>query len=205
VYFVEGHNFHVEWHYWFEVQIGEKCKSTLEATIHRRPENSKLGIRFVHNWLRKRPYALCESCRGSGDLQLCFSLLGPLLFNFLEIFSVKQGCLKKFRRHWRSGTRRPRRCRASPAPWSLWSRTPRLGYHVESPAQRFTSPAGPAHRRTAFPSLSPRATRRARTGRTAPTLAAGLWRRCRTLAQRHHLAVPIPWTVVTPSPRHECL
>jgi hypothetical protein len=26
VCFVEGHNFHVEWHCWFEVQIDEKGK-----------------------------------------------------------------------------------------------------------------------------------------------------------------------------------
>jgi hypothetical protein len=34
VYFVDGHNFHVGWHCWFEVQIGEKCKSTLVGTVH---------------------------------------------------------------------------------------------------------------------------------------------------------------------------
>jgi hypothetical protein len=34
VYFVEGHNFHVEWHFWFEVQIGEKC-SGLRALFTR--------------------------------------------------------------------------------------------------------------------------------------------------------------------------
>jgi hypothetical protein len=55
VYFVEGHNFHVEWHCWFEVQIGEKCKSTLEVIVHRRPEICHLGIQFVHKWLRKDP------------------------------------------------------------------------------------------------------------------------------------------------------
>jgi hypothetical protein len=71
VHFVEGHNFHVEWHCWFELQIGEKCQSTLLVTIPRRPENSQLGIQFVHKWLRKRPYAFYESCRGIGDLQLC--------------------------------------------------------------------------------------------------------------------------------------
>jgi hypothetical protein len=96
VYFVKGHNFHVEWHCWFEVQMGEKLKSTLLVTVHQRPENSQLGNQFVQKWLRKRPYTLCESCRGSRDLQLCYSLLGPLLFNFLEICSVKQGCLRKF-------------------------------------------------------------------------------------------------------------
>jgi hypothetical protein len=96
VYFVEGHNFHVEWHCWFELQMGEKLKSMLLVIVNRHPENSQLGIQFVQKWLRKRPYAICESCRGSGDLQLCYSLLGPLLFNFLEICSVKQGCLRKF-------------------------------------------------------------------------------------------------------------
>jgi hypothetical protein len=50
----------------------------------------------VHKWLRKRPYALCECCRGSGDLQFCYSLLGPLLFNFLKFWSVKQSYLKTF-------------------------------------------------------------------------------------------------------------
>jgi hypothetical protein len=64
VYFVEGHNFHVEWHCWFEAQKGEKCKSMPEVTIHRRPEIGHLGIQFVHKWLRKTPYALCKSCRG---------------------------------------------------------------------------------------------------------------------------------------------
>jgi hypothetical protein len=34
VYFVEGHNFHVEWHCWFEVQNGEKCRSMSLGTIH---------------------------------------------------------------------------------------------------------------------------------------------------------------------------
>jgi hypothetical protein len=90
VYFVEGHNFHVEWHCWFEVQIGEKCKSTPRITIHRHPENSQLGIQIVHKWLRKRPYAFYESCRGLGDLQLCYSPLGPLLFKNLEIFAIEQ-------------------------------------------------------------------------------------------------------------------
>jgi hypothetical protein len=34
MYFVEGHNFHIEWHCWFEVQIGEKYRSTPLGTIH---------------------------------------------------------------------------------------------------------------------------------------------------------------------------
>jgi hypothetical protein len=71
VYFVEGHNFHVEWHYWFEVQIGEKCRSTPVGIIHWSREFLHLGIQFGHKWLRKRLYALCESDRRLGDLQLC--------------------------------------------------------------------------------------------------------------------------------------
>jgi hypothetical protein len=193
VYFVEGHNFHVEWHCWFEVQISEKLKSTLLATIHRRPENNHLGIQIVQKWLRKRPYALCESCRGLGDLQLCYSLLGPLLFNFLEISSVKQGYLKNLHGHWRSGTSRPR-----------WVPTPRPA-SVRRSAHRGPHP----WHRTAIHSPSPGPMRRARCGRAAPTLPAGLCRRRRTCrpASSPYLVVlrPIPWTVVTPSPRHECL
>jgi hypothetical protein len=87
--------------------------------------------------------------------------------------------LKIFAGTGRSGTRRPRQRRALPAPRSHWAWTPRLGCHVESPVQRSTPPAGPTHCCTAFPTLSPRATHRVRTGRAAPTLAAALWRhRC---------------------------
>jgi hypothetical protein len=89
VYFVEGHNFHVEWHCWFEVQISEKLKSTLLVIIHRRPENNHLGIQIVHNWLRKRPYALCESCRESRDLQLSYYSLGPLMCQNREKNSIE--------------------------------------------------------------------------------------------------------------------
>jgi hypothetical protein len=78
VYFVEGHNFHVEWHYYFGVEMGEKCRSMSQVTIHRRLENSQLGMRFVNSWLRKTLYGLCRSCRGLIDLQLSYLSLGPL-------------------------------------------------------------------------------------------------------------------------------
>jgi hypothetical protein len=90
VYFVEGHNFHVEWHSWFEVQNGEKCRSTPRVTIHWRPENSKLGIAFVHKWLRKRPDAISRSCRGSRDPQLSYKSFGPLLLKKFEKNPPKQ-------------------------------------------------------------------------------------------------------------------
>jgi hypothetical protein len=139
VYLVEGHNFHVEWHWRFGVQMGEKCRSTPQVTIHRRPENSQLGMRFVHNWLRKRPYTLCRSCRGIGDLQLWYSPLGPLQFKNLEKNPSKQGQMIlnwTNRAHARDAVaaRRPAVLRAqtevSPptvglcvVPWVLWQGT----------------------------------------------------------------------------------
>jgi hypothetical protein len=75
VYFVEEHNFHAEWHLIFGVGIREKAWSMLIATIHQRLGICHLGMQFVHNWLIKRPYTLCESCRGSRDLQLWYSNL----------------------------------------------------------------------------------------------------------------------------------
>jgi hypothetical protein len=71
VCFVEGHTFHVGWHCWFEVQIGQNFKSMPEGTIHWSREILYLGIQIVQKWLRKRLYTLCESGRGLGDLQLC--------------------------------------------------------------------------------------------------------------------------------------
>jgi hypothetical protein len=66
-------------------------------------KNSQLGIQFEQKWLRKRPYALCKNNRGLGDLQLCHSLLGPLLFKILEKNSFKQG-----QTEFKSGQPRPR-------------------------------------------------------------------------------------------------
>jgi hypothetical protein len=55
VCFVEGHNFYVERHLKFGVEIGEKLKSTLLVTIHRRTKNCQLGMQFVRKWWRKTP------------------------------------------------------------------------------------------------------------------------------------------------------
>jgi hypothetical protein len=59
VYFVEGHNFHVGWHCWFEVQIGENLRSTPVGTIPWSREILHLGIQVVQKRVRKRLYALC--------------------------------------------------------------------------------------------------------------------------------------------------
>jgi hypothetical protein len=98
VYFVKEHNFHVEWHLKFRVEMREKSWSTLVVTIHRRPENSQVGMHFVHKWLRKRPYTLYQSCKGILDLQLSYSNLGALQFNFLEKAAIEQGNPEMFPR-----------------------------------------------------------------------------------------------------------
>jgi hypothetical protein len=97
MYFVEGHNFHVEWHLKFEALIGEKCKSMPRVTIHRRPENNQLGMQFVQRWLRKTIYGLCRSRRGLGDLQLCYSPVGPLLLKNLKQNTIEQGQVEFFK------------------------------------------------------------------------------------------------------------
>jgi hypothetical protein len=74
----------------------EKAWSMLVVTIHKRLENLHLGMQFVQKWLRKTPYALCKSCRGMLDLQLSYSNLGALQFNFLEKSAVKHGNPKIF-------------------------------------------------------------------------------------------------------------
>jgi hypothetical protein len=89
LYFVKEHNFYVEWHLRFGVEMREKPWSTLVVTVHRRPENSQVGMHFVHNWLRKRTYALCKSCRGSRDLQLSYYSLGPLMCQNCEKNSIE--------------------------------------------------------------------------------------------------------------------
>jgi hypothetical protein len=55
VQFVDGHNFHVEWHLKFEVELGKKAWSAPSVTIHRRPENCQVGMPFVHKLLVKNP------------------------------------------------------------------------------------------------------------------------------------------------------
>jgi hypothetical protein len=98
VYFVGEHNFHVEWHLRIGVEMREKPRSTLPDTIHLRLEICHLGMHFVHKWLRRAPYALCRSCRGMLDLQLFYSNLSALQFNFLEKTVVKQGNLEMISR-----------------------------------------------------------------------------------------------------------
>jgi hypothetical protein len=49
VYLVEGHNFHVEWHCRFEVQIDEKCKSMSACTVHQGRDFGQVSLQFMTN------------------------------------------------------------------------------------------------------------------------------------------------------------
>jgi hypothetical protein len=59
-----GHNFSVEWHFKFEVEIGEKPWSTPAVVVCRRRESLHLSVQFMQNLLLKTAMSLCKSCRG---------------------------------------------------------------------------------------------------------------------------------------------
>jgi hypothetical protein len=64
VHLVEGHNFHVDWHFKFWVEIGEKLdRLTVPPVLQNRPA-FRVGTTFLPNLLRKALDGLYESCRG---------------------------------------------------------------------------------------------------------------------------------------------
>jgi hypothetical protein len=64
------------------------------VTIHQHPENNKVCLKFVQNWLRKPLYGLCRSCRWYCKRQLSYLPLGPLLLRNFEKNSAKQSYLE---------------------------------------------------------------------------------------------------------------
>jgi hypothetical protein len=64
VQLIEGHNFHVDWHFKFWAEIGEKLGWLTVPPVYRKMETFKVWQRFVQNPWRKTLYGLCESCRG---------------------------------------------------------------------------------------------------------------------------------------------
>jgi hypothetical protein len=55
VQFVEGHNFHVDWHFKFRVEIGEKRGQPTADPVHRDMAAFKVWQQIVQNPLRKTP------------------------------------------------------------------------------------------------------------------------------------------------------
>jgi hypothetical protein len=89
------------------VEMREKAWSTLVVTVHQRLKNSQVGIYFVHNRLRKRPYALCKSCRGSRDLQLRYRSLWALQFKFFGVIVGQSRLVCRASTLPRAASRRP--------------------------------------------------------------------------------------------------
>jgi hypothetical protein len=64
VQFVEEHNFHVDWHFQFWVEKGEKRGQLSASPVHWDMATFKVWLHFMQNPLRKIPYSPCRSCRG---------------------------------------------------------------------------------------------------------------------------------------------
>jgi hypothetical protein len=63
VHLVEGYNFHVDWHFIFWVEIGEKLDRLSVPPVHRDRPAFRVGTMFLQNPLRKTLDDICESCR----------------------------------------------------------------------------------------------------------------------------------------------
>jgi hypothetical protein len=55
VQFVEGHNFHVDWHFKIWVEIGEKRGQPIAAPVHQDMVTFKVWLHIMQNPLRKTP------------------------------------------------------------------------------------------------------------------------------------------------------
>jgi hypothetical protein len=89
VQLVEGHNFHVDWHFKFWVEKDENLAQRSVPPVHCNRVAFKVGKSFVQNLLSKTPYSLCGSCRWDWDLQLSYSTFGAPLYKILDIINFK--------------------------------------------------------------------------------------------------------------------
>jgi hypothetical protein len=64
VQFVEGHNFHVDWHFKFWVEKDGKRGQLSASPVHRDMATFKVWLQFMQNSLRKTPQSHYKSCRG---------------------------------------------------------------------------------------------------------------------------------------------
>jgi hypothetical protein len=65
VQFVEGHNFHVDWHFKFWEEIGEKLGQPPVPPVHQNMATFKVWQQFVHNLLRKHHTTFVKVVEGS--------------------------------------------------------------------------------------------------------------------------------------------
>jgi hypothetical protein len=65
VHLVEGHNFHVDWHFKFCVEKLEKLVPKATSTVQANRLTFKVGNGLFQNLWRKTPYSLLELLEGS--------------------------------------------------------------------------------------------------------------------------------------------
>jgi hypothetical protein len=61
---VEGHNFHVDWHFKFGEENCEKPLAKTDFPVFQNVATFKVGTTFLQHPLRKTLYGIFESCRG---------------------------------------------------------------------------------------------------------------------------------------------
>jgi hypothetical protein len=61
---VEGHNFHVGWHFKFWLEFGEKLDQPPVPPVFQNRAAFQVGTTFLQNPLRKALDGLYKSCRG---------------------------------------------------------------------------------------------------------------------------------------------
>jgi hypothetical protein len=64
VHLVEGHNFHVDWHFKFGEEKIEKLAPKSASTVQEHRLKFKVGNYFLQIMLRKTLYSLFENDRG---------------------------------------------------------------------------------------------------------------------------------------------
>jgi hypothetical protein len=64
VHLVEGHNFHVDWHFKFGEEKHEKLDPRSASPVHEHVMAFKVGNCFLRILLRKTLYSLFENSRG---------------------------------------------------------------------------------------------------------------------------------------------
>jgi hypothetical protein len=64
VHLIEGHNFHVDWHFKFGEEKLEKLAPWSASTVQEHRLTFKVGNCFLQNLLNKTPWSLFENVRG---------------------------------------------------------------------------------------------------------------------------------------------
>jgi hypothetical protein len=135
----------------------------------------------------KRPYTLCRSCSGIGDLQLCYSPLRPLLLKNLEQNAVEQGQVSYFKSAAPHVRAHARRC----APWPHQPRRRPTGHNRRCPAATAGPMGSTRHAQWHWTAPSPPFSPTSLGPRVRPRAPPDHW--CRRCTPPHVAASPCPY------------